>query len=336
MKAIKLLLLSAFLLCGDSTLARAQETSAAAATPDAIADPARLTAAEIAALVDECGKRTSRMTGRMFSYTFNEADYDYERDKSGAVKSEHSKLYEVAPVRAGKRYSWTHVQVGEDGARFPEEKIERERERVVKQITDAEAEAARTPTQAAAPSPYVERYSSYGIRVEKRGGMSHTFWFVAPTDFLIWHEFYAPRRATLNNREAILLNFRPRPGYTFDRTNVRFSEGVEEFARVMARLGGRLWIDAQDRVIARLEAAPVEEVQAQTDAADAKAPLGFEFTRLANGTWAPHTNWYNSYGKESLFWKTSTSRVVKFSDFKLFTTSDEGEKLDAPPKPLKP
>lgn len=328
-------LCAALMLCGGAS-PRARSQTAATRQPPAqrveVSDPSRLSAAEVAALVDECGKQTTRMTGRMYSYGFNEVDYDYERDKAGAVKGEHSKSYEVAPVRAGRRYSWTHVQVGEDGARFSEEKIARERERVVKQITDAEAEAARPQSQDHSPRPYVERYSSYGIRVEKRGGVSRTLWYVTPTDFLVWHEFYAPRRATYNGREAILLNFRPRAGYVFDRTNVRFPEGVEEFGRVMGRLGGRLWIDARDRVLVRLEAAPAEEV-AQGDAPDPNAPLGFELTRLPNGTWAPLVNWYNSYGRENVFWKTSANRVVKFSDFKLFTTSDEGEKLDAPPKP---
>jgi hypothetical protein len=114
---------------------------------------------------------------------------------------------------------------------------------------------------------------------------------------------------------------------------VRFSEGVEDFGRVMERLGGRLWIDAEDRVIARIEAAPAEEAQVAGDGPDAKVPLGFEFTRLPNGTWAPRLNWYNSYGREVLFWKTATSRAIRFSDFKLFKTSAEENKLDAPPKP---
>ncbi len=281
-----------------------------------VSDPARLTDKEIAALVDECGLRTSRMTARMYGYTFDEADYEYERDKSGRATREHSKLFQVAPVVSGNRNRWVHVQVAEDGAPFSEEKIARERERAARQIADDEQEAARgqaRPFQPSPPGPYVPHYSSYGIRVEKRAAMSRAFWYVNATDFLLWYEFYSPRRATYKGRDAILLNFRPRPGYVFDQTNVRFKEGLEDFGRTMSQLGGRLWIDARDHVIVRIEAAPAAEVQSAGDAPDDKAPLGFEYARLDDSTWAPLVSWYDSYGRENLFWKTPTSRALKYS-----------------------
>jgi len=102
----------------------------------------------------------------------------------------------------------------------------------------------------------------------------------------------------------------------------------------MSQLGGRIWIDALDKVIARLEAKPSRELSDSPDTnPDASAPVWFELTRLPNGTWAPSVSSYNSYGREDVFWKTPISRSLKYSDYKVFKTTAEVEKIQAEPKP---
>ena len=116
-----------------------------------------------------------------------------------------------------------------------------------------------------------------------------------------------------------------------------YPQGVEDYGRVMSQLGGRIWIDALDRVIARLEAKPSRELNNSSNASDtnpdANAPVWFELTRLPNGAWAPSVSSYNSYGREDVFWKTPISRSLKYSDYKEFKTSAEVEKIQAEPKP---
>ena len=100
----------------------------------------------------------------------------------------------------------------------------------------------------------------------------------------------------------------------------------------MAQLGGKVWIDAADKVIARLEAMPLGEISdAGASAKDqpvANAPLGFEFARLQNGTWVPSRSWYNSYGRVNVFLKTAADRAQRYSDFKLFKTTVDLQKLE--------
>ena len=310
-------------------------SAAGARAPDAAADPAAWTAAEVAALVEEAGRRTSVMTGRLFNYAYAETAVEFEPDKAGRGRRERSKVYEVYPVRTGPRRSrWVRVQIAEDGVPLPAGKIAKGRERAIKQVAEDLEEAEREKGKPPRPSPYVGKFASYGIRVEKRGRVGRSVWYINPTDFLIWHAFSAPRRVALNGREAILLDFRPRPGYVFDRTNVRFPEDIEEFGRVMSQLGGRLWIDAADKVIARIEAAPVAELEgARRDDPDAQAPLGFEFTRLPDGTWVPSRSWYDSHGRENAFWKTAAGREHRNAEFKLFTTSAGADRTEVPKEP---
>lgn len=295
-------------------------------------EPLKLSADEIAALINACGLRTTQMTRRLYNYTFTETDTEYGVGKKGEVKSEQSKVYEVYPLIIGKRSKWVYVQLSENNVPFSAEKIARERERLAKELTELEETAAKTQTRTASSTQYIPRYSSYGIRVEKHNGLSKTIWFINPTDFFVSHDFYAPRRTIFKGREAILLSFRPRPSYVFDKTNVPYQEGVEDYGRVMAHLGGFVWIDASDKIIMRLEAIPVQELSSLNNQPkdSTNAPLGFELTRLPDGTWVPSLSWYNSYGRENIFWKTAINRTRKYSDFKIFKTSVEAEKLDSP------
>ncbi len=331
---MKILLLITTLLL--NFLPPAQPVSSASNQPGASEESLSLTPAEIASLVNECGARTTQMTRRIFDYTYTLTALENEVDKRGQVTREKSKVYEVSPFRVGRRKGgFASVQVSEDGVPFSTEKINRGRERAVKQITEAEEKEGQEGDRPAT-SEYKPTFRSYGIALEQHqlGGAAKSYYPVRPTDFLVWHEFYSPRRTAFKDREAILLNFRPRPGYVYDRTNVPFSGGIETFGRVMAQLGGRVWIDAIDKVIMRLEAVPIAEMNqagaSSIDAPNANVPIGFELMRLTTGTWVPGWSWYNSYGREKIFWKTGISRARKFSDFKLSSTEVKDITIDEP------
>lgn len=287
------------------------------------------TAGEVAKLIDECGVRTTQMTGRLYNSTFHVTDTDYVLDKQGRVKREQSKDFEVYPTNIGNWRRWIYVQVGENGVAFSAEKIARERDHAVKETQKLEQQASAHQVT----TSYKPRFSSYGIKVEKRGGLSRTIWFINPTDFLVSHEFYAPQRVTFAGRETFVLRFRPRPDYVYDKTNVPYAEGVEDYGRAMSQLGGRIWIDALDKVIARLEANPSRDLDESSTTPDDNAALLFELTRLPNGTWAPSVSRYNSYGREDVFWKTSLSRSRKYSDYRVFKTTADVRKIEAGQKP---
>lgn len=295
-----------------------------------------LTAEAIAALVSQCGERTTRMNGIIFyNYSYVQADIAYEFDKHGRATRERSKTYEIYPAR-GRRY--VRVQIGEDGIPLSPEKIERERKRAADELIEAEKKSAQTQnTRAAASTEPSKRFWSTGILLTLRtsGGLGSLNLPIRPTDFLVSHDFSAARRTTFNGRETILLDFHPRPNFVFDKTNVSFQTGLDDFNRVMTRLGGRIWIDAADKVVVRLEAIPLQDLNSaetvKSDAPDPDAPLGFEFARLANGVWTPSRSWLNAYGRENIFGKVSVvSRAHRYSDFKLFKTEVKDVEIAAP------
>ena len=325
---MKYFLLTAILFLG----ALIPASSALQQPPRADGEPLEFTADGIAKLINECGLRTTQMTGRLYNYTFQATDTEFVLDKQGRVKREDSKVSEVYPINIGNRRKWIYVQVSENGVPLSAEKIASERNRATKQALELEQQASAASAHQN-NTTYEPRFSSYGIKVEKRGGLSRTIWFINPTDFLVSHDFYAPQRISFAGRETFLLYFKPRPGYVYDKTTVPYPEGVEDYGRAMSQLGGRVWIDALDKVIVRLEAEPARELSDTSNInPDENAAVWFEFIRLPNGTWAPSVSRYNSYGREAVFWKTTTSRLRKYCDYKLFKTTAEVEKIEAVPK----
>jgi len=294
-------------------------------------EPLNLTAEEIAKLIDECGLQTTRMANRLFEYTFNETDTDRVFDKKLALKSEQSKVFEVFPIAIRRRVKFIFVQISENGVPLSAEKIAHQREQAAKQTIELEQ---KTEVTSPANSVYRPRFWSYGIKVEKRSGMSRTVWFIHATDFLLSHDFSAPRRIKNAGRDTIVLSFRPHPGYVYDRTNVPSPDGVEDFGRAMGQLGGWIWIDEADKVIVRLVANPVRELNAPATAFNQEPALLFEFERQPTGTWVPLTSRYYSYTREDVFWKTPISRTLTYRDYKLFKTTADVEKTE--PAPAKP
>ena len=107
--------LIAILLCGICLTAQpARSTPAPLQT--ASADSLKLTPEEITRLINECGQRTTRMSGRLYNYTFLQTETEYEVDKKGLPKGEQSRVYEVFPTSIGNRHRLIYVQVSENGA----------------------------------------------------------------------------------------------------------------------------------------------------------------------------------------------------------------------------
>lgn len=312
---------------GDSIAARRQSA-------------ADLTGEQIARLVEKCGERTTRLSAIIFyNYSFAQADIEYETDKRGRATGEKSKVFEMYPVRGR---SPVRVQLSENGVPLGAEKIRRERERAAAELLEAERKSAQTqngqPLAAAAATTTQtssKRFSSFGIVLTQRSFGGKTNLPIRPTDFLISHDFYDARRTTLGGRETVLLSFRPRPNFVFDKSSLTFQEGIDEFNRVMTQLGGRIWIDAADQTIARLEAAPARESNfaetVKSDEPNDDVPLGFESNRLPNGVWTPRRSWLNAYGRETVFGKLSVvNHAHGYSDFKLFQTEVKDARTNAP------
>ncbi len=286
-----------------------------------------LSTAEVAELINETCMRSWAMTGRVFDYTYTVESVERELDR-GSIRREHVKVYEAYPVRRSRarRRTSVLVQLSENGVPRSAEQIGRDRRRAARDITEAEERAANILNR---PTPVsneqLPNQNSCAFRISpERGGLLGRGFNVWWTDFLAAYDFSAPRRTLFNDRESIVLSFRPRSDLVAGSSTTR----------VLSRLGGRIWIDAVDRIIIRIEALPLQEVRGNkatmTLAAlpDSNAAVAFEWTRLPNGTWLQSLFLLNTYGSEEIFEGVEVNRTSRFRDFRLFSAHVERERLD--------
>jgi hypothetical protein len=99
-------------------------------------------------------------------------------------------------------------------------------------------------------------------------------------------------------------------------------------------MAGVVWIDAADKVVARLEAWPrpaTTEQEVPSAHPDAET-IVYEQMRLPNGLWVPKRIRLNAIGKAALFNGTNKDMTFEFSQYQRFNIEVE----DLQPAPLKP
>jgi hypothetical protein len=216
----------------------------------------QLTDDDVSALLRDVIQRQGRMMGQFTEYTATYKSTVRRFDARGNRKSE--------TVLEGETYQSSQrnvdVVLRKNGRSLSEKAIARERERAVKALVrDAEArqKSGGQPEQAVA---------EYGVRFNR--------FYINTFTILRKLAFSNPREDVIEGRRTIVLDFRPGPNFVPPR-------GEEA---VIGTLHGSVWIDAADKVIARIVVRPL--------AGAAPDAILFEQqnTRLPDGVW-PHGVW---------------------------------------------
>ncbi len=124
-------------------------------------------------------------------------------------------------------------------------------------------------------------------------------------------EFVSPRRERFRDRDAIVFDFRPRPGF-------KPSNRAE---RLISKLVGVAWIDPADKQVMRLEARLAEGFKMAGGLLLSLRPgAGFvmEQTRMAEGIWLPRFAQVNLSVKVFLFRGVDVNKTIEWSDYKHF------------------
>jgi hypothetical protein len=279
---------------------------------------------DVRALLLEVALKEQGMLARRLEYTWTAKITDRELGKRGEVKKESTSLYEVYPVRG----EFARKLLERDGVPVSRERADKElkktAERLEKSAREDQKRAEAKPTPPPPPQTPEQLRNpaglpSFGFTTGHResNGFSSTEIAIAVWRFYRYCEFNGPRRETLNNRETIVLDFRPRADF----------RPADELQRPYAHLRGRVWIDAADRAVVRLEAWPDD---AQTSA-DAPAPsIVFEHARVREGVWLERLVRIKSYGHKHIFNGIELDFTKEVTDFKRFNSVAGDDRVDAP------
>ena len=309
-------------------LAAALLLSAAARPPAAVA---RQTAESLdaPALVLEVARNEKAMLARRLEYTWTATVTDREVNGRGRVTKQTVNVYEVYPVRG----EFARKLLERDGVPLPREQAERELKRAAARLEKAareeqrRAESKPPPPDAASDAQAQNPLGipSFGFSTGHResSGLGSTEILMSVWRFFRYCEFARPRVVSLGGREAFALDFRPRADF----------RPADELQKPYARLRGRVWIDAADLTVARLEAWP--------DGARADIPepaVVFEHERLAEGVWIERFVRIKTYGHREIFNGIELDFTKQVTNLKRFSSVAGDDKLDAPPDqdPSKP
>jgi outer membrane lipoprotein-sorting protein len=278
---------------------------------DNLFEPPSDAALNVVELMREVGRNQKDDDERVSQYTYTRKQTEREINDKGEVKKETIKVYEVYPVaNAGE----VEKLVSEDGVALTPERAAKEEKRVAEEIEKLEHEKEKRK----------EKKERERAEAAKKGKAAEE---VDPglSTFLRVSEFVSPRRERFRERDAIVFDFRARPGYK--------TQSREE--SIVSKLAGVVWIDPADKQIMRLEARLVEGYKVAGGLVASLRPgsaMIFEQTRLGDGVWLPKFEQVNFAAKLFIFAGIRLDATREYSNYKRFATAGE-EKLDAPKTP---
>lgn len=280
---------------------------------------------DVPALLMEVALKEKGMLTRRLEYTWTAKVIERELGKRGEIKKESSSLYEVYPVRG----EFARKLLERDGVPVSQERADKELKKTAERLEKAaredqkRAEAKPTPPPPQTPEQLQNPAGlpSFGFTTGHResNGFSSTEIAIAVWRFFRYCEFNGPRRETLNNRESIVLDFRPRADF----------HPADELQKPYAHLRGRLWIDAADRAVARLEAWP-DDAPTSADAPAREPAIVFEQVRVREGVWLERLVRMKTYGHKQIFNGIELDFIKEVTDFKRFSSVAGDDRVDAP------
>ncbi len=258
-----------------------------------------LSSLDIPLLIRDSDRLGIAMHLRLPEYTYVQTRISRELSQRGKL-IERVSAYEAYPINVPGHHHHVISLISEDGVPVSPKRLKKERQQAVKEIETAERGSMPQATVGA------EKYVTAGIGMSQAGD---GVW-IGVSQFLRQCEFGAPRYDRLAGRDMIALNIHS------CASNV--SVPREQY---LGRMAGVVWIDAVDKVVARLEAWPASATEQEIPSAPPEAEtLVYEQMRLPNGLWVPKRIRLNAIGKAALFNGTDKDMVFEFSQYQRFNT----------------
>ena len=301
---------------GELTLVLQRVTYNTAIPETAFDPPVAAESLDVAALLREVGRNQDLVEKRVSEYAFMQKETDREISSKGEIKKETTKVYEVFPVANREPIM---KLISENGVALSAERAAKESKRVEEEFLKAERDRDKDEQR-------VERRRAERQRKKAEKGEAEGDDDPDVSQFLKICEFVSPRRERFRDRNAVVFDFRPRPG---------FKPGNREES-LISKLVGVVWIDPIDKQVMRLEARLAESFKMAGGLLLSLRPgAGFaiEQTRMEEGVWLPRLAQVNLSVKVLLFGGGDINKTIEWSDYKHFKGDVSDYKLE-PPKPV--
>ena len=267
---------------------------------------------DVAELLRVVARNQDEVEKRFTEYSFMQKETDREISSKGEVKKETTKVYEVFPIPYREPVM---KLISENGVPLSPERAAKEEKRVEDELLKAERDRGKDEVKET-------KRRAQSARKKAASGESEDE-DVEVSQFLRVCEFVSPRRERFRNRDAVVFDFRVRPGYRPQNRN-------EE---LISKLVGVVWIDPEDKQVMRLEARLAEGFKMAGGLLLSLRPgasVVMEQTRMNEGLWLPRLAQINLSVKVLLFGGGDMNKSFEWTDYKHFKGDVKEYKLDAP------
>jgi hypothetical protein len=298
---------------GELTFLLQRTTYNTGITESAFDPPSAAEALDVTALLREVSVNQDQLEKRFNEYSFMQKETSREISGKGEVKKETVKVYEVFPIANREPVM---KLLSENGVPLTGERAAKEQKRVEEEF--AKAERNKDKDQQTVEKRRAERQRKKEAKAKKGEDDD-----LGISGFLRVCEFVSPRRERFRDRDAIVFDFRPRPG---------FKPGNRE-ENLISKLVGVAWIDPADKQVMRLEARLAEGFKMGGGLLVNLRPgaaFVMEQTRMVEGVWLPRLAQINLSVKVLLFGGGDYNQTFEWSDYKHFSGDVGDYKLDAP------
>jgi hypothetical protein len=275
--------------------------------------PGAAEALNVPELLREVSRNQDQLEERFTEYSFVQKETQREINGKGEVKKETVKEYEVFPIANREPVK---KLISENGVELIGERAAKEQKRVDEEFAKAERDKEKDAQRM--QKSRAERERKKAANAEQGEDDD-----VEISQFLKIHEFVSPRRERFRDREAVVFDFRPRPG--FKPSNRQES--------LISKLVGVAWLDPEDKQVMRLEARLAEGFKMGGGLVLNLRPgaaFVMEQTRMVEGVWLPRMAQINLSVKVLLFGGGDYNQTIEWSDYKHFSGDVGDYKLDAP------
>lgn len=264
----------------------------------------------IPALLKELQANEDRIEDILENYTFTQTNTMRDLNKEGTLTVKESETFQLTFYKGNR----IRRLVAKNGNPLSTNDQAKEDKKIERQITDIEKDFARKEARAAKQSS-----DEPADENNKR---------ISVAEILRASNLINPRRERFRNRDVIVFDFEPNPDFDFKNT--------KSLLKFFGKTAGVMWIDAQDKQVARLEAVLSSNYKVGGGIlANLKKGAAFtlENERINDEVWLPLVTDINLSVKVLLVKGININQVIKYSDYQKFNSEVKDSKVDEIRKP---
>jgi hypothetical protein len=260
---------------------------------------------DIPQLLRELQTNEDRIEAILEDYSFTQKSISRELTKDGVLREKESETIQISFYK-GERI---RRLIEKNGKPLSEKDQADEDKNVQKRVAEIEKEIAKKEARAVSQS--------------KTGTPDEDNRRISIAEVLRASQLVNPRRERFRGRDVVVFDFEPNPNFDF--------KNAKSFLKFFGKTAGVMWIDENDKQVARLEAVLFDNYKIGGGfLANLKkgASFALEQERINDEIWLPSVADINLSVKVLLVKGINVNQIVKSYDYRKFKTEVKDSKVD--------